>query len=119
MRRPNKCANNSGRFPHFFPDPNRRSIHIKQPYLLATLSPETIDTDCPQEACLPGFEQVRSHADGRRILDVLHVLGALRHDLVSRICVAVLSDKPAKKIIRCRTGIILQDAHSAARMENQ
>ena len=119
MRRPNSRANDSGRFPHFFPDPNRRSIHIKQPYLLATLSPETIDTDCPQETCLPGLEQVRSHADGRRILDVLHVLGALRNDLVVQSCRGVLRDEASQKSFDVRPESILPDAHSAARIENQ
>ena len=75
-------ANDFRCFPHLFPDPNRRCIHIKQSHLLAAFSPETIDADCRQEAFLSRLEQVRSNGDGRRIFDVLHVLRVLRNDLI-------------------------------------
>ena len=119
MRRANLRANDFRCFPHLFPDPNRRGIHIKQSYLLTALSPETIDADCRQEAPLPGLEQVRSHADGRRIFDVLHVLRALGNDLIVQRCRGAFRDKAFQKIIRRGTGVILLDAHSAPRREIQ
>lgn len=119
MRRANLRANDFGCFPHLLPDPTRRCIHIKQAYLLATLTPKAIDADCPQEARLSRLEQVRSHAHGGSILDVLHVLRALRNDLIAQNCRGVFRDKAAKKIIRRGTGVILQGAHAAPRMESQ
>jgi hypothetical protein len=54
---------------------------------------------CHQEARLSGLEQVRSHGDGRRILNVLHVIRTLRNDLVVQILDRLIRDKAAQKII--------------------
>ena len=51
------------------PDLKCRGIHIKQSYLLATLSAEAVDADCCQHANLSSLDQVWSHADGWRILN--------------------------------------------------
>ena len=93
MRRANLRADDLGCSPHLFPDPNRPGIHIEQSYLLAALSLETIDADRRQEAPLPGLEQVRFHADGWRIFDVLQVLYALGNDLIVQRCRGVFRDK--------------------------
>jgi len=69
-------TNDFGRFSHLLPNLNCRRIHIKQSYLLAILPPKTVDADRCQEAHLSGLEQVRSHADDRRIIDVPHFLCA-------------------------------------------
>jgi hypothetical protein len=76
-----------------------RGIHIEQSYLLATLSAKTVDADCCQEAHLSRFEQVRSHADGWRILNVLNVIRTLRNDLVVQIRDGLIRDKAAQEII--------------------
>jgi len=90
MRRASLRANYFVRLPHLLPDLNRRTIHIEESHLLTTLPTETVDADSPQEACLPGPDQVWCHADCRCILYVLHVLGALRNDLIVRNCRGVL-----------------------------
>lgn len=119
MRRSNLRTNDPGRFPHLFPDPNRRRIHIKQSYLLAALSPETIDADSRQESPLPGPGQVRPHADGRSIFDVLYVFHALRDNLIVRHWQCIFRDAPFEKIVRRETGVILWNAHSAPCREIQ
>ena len=118
VRGSNLSANDFWRFPHLVPDLNCFGIHIKQPDLLATLSPETVNADCPQERALSGFEQVRSHTDRRRIFDVLHVLRTLLNDPIVQSCRRVFRDEAAQEIIRRGTGI-LQDAHSGPRRENE
>jgi hypothetical protein len=87
------------RFSHLFPDLHRRCIHIEKSYLLATLSPMAIDADCRQEARLSRLEQVRSHTDGRSILNVLNVIRTLRDDLVVQIREGLIRDEAAQKII--------------------
>jgi hypothetical protein len=58
-----------------------------------------------KEPGLPGLEQVRSHADGWRILDVLNVLRVLRNDLVVHGCRGVLRDEASQKTFDVRTGL--------------
>ena len=57
MRRPESRSDNPWLSPHFLPHPNRRSIHIKEPHLLATLSAKTVDAHCDREfhRCLRQF----------------------------------------------------------------
>jgi hypothetical protein len=95
VRWSNLSANDFRRFPHLFPYLNCRGIHIKQPYLLGALSPETIESNCRQEVGLSGLEQVRANTDSRRIFDVLHVLRALCNDLFVQIGRGVLRDEAA------------------------
>lgn len=82
MRRTSLRPNYLGSPTHFSPNPNCSSIHIEEPDSIATLAAESVDTDCSQEACLPRREQVRSDADGRCVLNVLHVLCTLCDDLI-------------------------------------
>jgi hypothetical protein len=114
--RANLGTNDFRRFSHFFPDLHRHCIHIEKSYLLATVSPKAIDANCRQEARLSRLEQVRSHADGRRILNVLNVIRTLRNDLVVQIWDRLIRDKAAQKIIRGGTRVIFQGAHSTPRM---
>ena len=58
MRRASLRANYFVRLPHLLPDLNRRTIHIEESHLLTTLPTEILDADSPQEACLPGPDQV-------------------------------------------------------------
>ena len=102
-----------GRSSHLLPNLKCRGIHIKQPYLLATLSAKTVDADCGQQAHLSRLEQVRSHADGWRILNVLNVIRTLRNDLVDKIWQWLIPDGSAQKISRRRTGVMFQGAHYA------
>ena len=82
MRWANLLANDLGHSAHLLPNSNCRHIHIEQTHLVSTLSPETIDADCIQESSLSGFNQVRRHAHGWCILDVLHLFRTLRDDLI-------------------------------------
>ena len=82
MWRTSLRAHDIWRFPHASPDSNCRSIHVQEPYLFATLTTYAVDADRPQKGCLPGREQIRSHADGRRIFGVLHLFCTLRNDLI-------------------------------------
>src|SRR5579863_4153493 len=102
----NLRANDFGRSSHFLPNLKCRGIHIKQSYLLAALSAKTVDADCCQQAHLSGIEQVGSHAEGWRILNVLNVIRTLRNDLVVRIWFSAI-DRAARKIIRPGTGVTL------------
>jgi hypothetical protein len=118
-RRANSCTDDSGCFPHLFPDPNCRSIHKKQSYLLTAFSAETVDADCRQEAPLPRLEQVRFHADSRRIFSVPYFLRVLRNYLIVQCCRRVLRDQTLQEIIRRGTRVMERNAHSATRRENQ
>jgi hypothetical protein len=77
----------------------RRSIHVEQPYLLIALSAKTVDAECSQKACLAGLDEVRSYADRWRILDIPHVFGALRNDLVIQFVRGMLREKPSHEIV--------------------
>src|ERR1035437_7082755 len=81
-RRANLRANDFRCFPHLFPDPNRRCIHIKQSHLLAAFFPPAINIDFLPRAFFFTLSSVRSNADGWRIFDVMHVLRVLRNDLI-------------------------------------
>lgn len=99
------------RFSHLLPDLHRHCIHIEKSYLPATLSTMAIDADCRQEARLSRLEQVRSYADGRRILNVLNVIRTLSNNLVVEIWQWLIPDGAARKIIRPRTGVMFHGAH--------
>jgi hypothetical protein len=58
-----------------------------------------IDADRRQEARLSRLEQVRSHADGRGILNVLNIIRTLRNDLVVQTRDRLIRDNWAQKII--------------------
>ena len=119
VRRANLRTNNLGCFPHLLPNLKRHCVHIKQSYLLAALSPETIDADCRQEVGLPRREQVPAHPDCWRIFDVLHILRVLGNDLIVQRCRGLFRGTTLWKIIRLGTGVMLWDAHAAPRMENE
>jgi hypothetical protein len=61
----------------------------------------------------------QGHADGRCILDVLLILGALRNDLMLRSCRSVLCNKASQKVVRCVNPVQYQNAHAAPRSESQ
>ena len=82
MWRTSLRAHDIWRFPHASPDSNCRSIHVQKPYLLATLTAQAVDADRPQKACLPGREKKGCDADGRCILNVLHLFCTLSNDLI-------------------------------------
>jgi hypothetical protein len=92
-------TDDSRRFSHLAPDLHCRRIHIEKSDLLATLSPKAVDADARQEARLSRLEQVRSHADGRRILNVLNVIRTLCHDLIVKIQNRLIRDEAAQRII--------------------
>ena len=71
------------------------------------------------KSLFPQFAKNGPHADGRRILDVLHVLRALCNDLIVQRSGVVFRDQAFQKIIRCGTGVVLVDAHSAPFKETQ
>ena len=119
MWRTSLGANHIWGFPHTSPDPDRRSIHVQKPYLLAALTPEAVDADRSQKACLSGCEKIRSHADGWRILGVLHLLRALRNNLIVQSGRRVLRRKAPQKIVRGVNPIQYQNSPSAPRSENQ
>jgi hypothetical protein len=98
-RRANLGTDDFRRFSHLFPYLHRHCIHIQKSYLLATLSPMAIDADRRQEARLSRLEQVRSHADGRGILNVLNIIRTLRNDLVVQTRDRLIRDNAAQKII--------------------
>lgn len=111
-------ANDFWRSPHLLPNLKRRGIHIKQSYLLAALSAKAVDADCRQKAHLSRLKQVRSHADGRGILNIPHVFRTLRNDPIVKIWLAFF-DRAARKIIQPRSGVMFKGAHSGPRMYNQ
>ena len=68
---------------------------------------------------MPGLEQLQFHADSWRILNVLHVFGALRDDLIVERYGNVLCDQVFEEIVRGGTGVELPIVHSAPRREIQ
>ena len=44
---------------------------------------EAVNADGSQEICLSRLLQVRFHAESQRVLDILHILRALRNDVVT------------------------------------
>jgi hypothetical protein len=112
-------TNNLGRLSHLLPNPNCRRMHIEQSHLLAALSSKTVDADCRQGSRLSRSGQVRSHTYGRCILNVPHILRCLRNDLIVQRRGGVFRHKVTQKIVRRGARIVLQNAQSAPRKENQ
>ena len=75
-------AYNSGLLPHFFPHLNRCRVHVKQPHLLASLSSLAVDADFGEELSRGALQQIRPHADGRRVFYILYFLRILDNNPV-------------------------------------
>lgn len=119
MWRTSLRSNYVGIFAHLSPNPNRRSIHVEESYLLAAFSAETVDADGPQEAYVARLLQVLLHTQSRRISEILNILDTLRNDVISRGCRSVLLCEAPQQVIRCVKPVRYQNAHCVPRIENQ
>jgi hypothetical protein len=62
--------------------PDRSSVHVEQPHLIAVSATLAVDTDRGQKPGLPRLNKIRSNAEGWSIANVLHLVRTLGDDLV-------------------------------------
>ncbi len=64
---------------HIPPDTQRCGVHVEQSNLLSAVASQTVDAESGQQARLPGSDQIWAHAHRWSILNLLHLVGALRN----------------------------------------
>jgi hypothetical protein len=75
---------------HSPPDTKSRRIHIQKANPLTALAAFAIYADGSQKFGLSRGDEVRAHADGRRILKILHIAGGLRDRSLSEVVLQML-----------------------------